>query len=316
MAWQGTHLREDLRLVRSKDVAEWYGEVVTAWDSLLSTPERWRNLGYWDGTTTDLAQACRALAAKLADAALVGPGDDVLDVGCGLGESTLYLRERLGDSPSRLVGMDLTHAHVASGRARRRGPRPEFVVGSATDLPFPDASFDRVLALECAFHFPDRRRFFAEAARVLRPGGVLGVADVLVEPWFARMLRRADRVVPAAVGRPLHRLGADVLKMPTENLVDLDEYLTQLATAGLLTLSTEDISDRVFPHFKRHWQRSQDHARQEELLVAAGTPPAAAPARARAWRRQMRVLMLGWRSSRFVIVTARRPADGRTGAER
>src|SRR5438034_5931485 len=41
----------------------------------------------------------------------------------------------------------------------------------ACALPFPDASFDRVLAVECIFHFPSRLRFLKEAARVLKPGG-------------------------------------------------------------------------------------------------------------------------------------------------
>jgi hypothetical protein len=54
----------------------------------------------------------------------------------------------------------------------------------------------------------------------------------------------------------------------------------------------------------------QSPARQEALLRAAGTPPAEAAARARAWRRQMRVLMLGWRSSRFLVVTAEREGSG------
>ena len=52
MQWQASTLMKDLRLVRSKDVAEWYGGVVVAWDSLPYMTDakwapRWRNLGYW-----------------------------------------------------------------------------------------------------------------------------------------------------------------------------------------------------------------------------------------------------------------------------
>ena len=312
MTWQLSSLLRDLRMVRSKDVAQWYGQVVVAWDSLQPTrpgsePTYWRNLGYWTDSTRTLDEACRGLANRLADAAEVRAGHDVLDVGCGLGESTMLLADRLrGDDAgeSRLVGLDLTAEHIAGARARGHGDTPEFVVASAVDLPFPAASFDRVLALECAFHFPDRTEFFAQAHRVLRPGGVLGMADVLVSPGFARTLRASDRVVPRRARDALHTLAADMLKMPTENLIDLASYLGQLRRAGFTVRSVEDISARVFPYFARHWRQAQDPVAQEKLLRATGLDARAARDSARAWRRQMAVLKMGWQTSRFVIVTA------------
>jgi SAM-dependent methyltransferase len=91
----------------------------------------------------------------------------VLDVGCGTGH---WLRELAGRA-SRLAGVDpslpmLRRAHAAA-------PKASLTRARAEDLPFRDASFDRVFVINALHHFADRARFFAEARRVLRPGGAL-----------------------------------------------------------------------------------------------------------------------------------------------
>lgn len=321
MQWHPTTLMKDVRLVRSKDVAQWYGQVVVAWDSLPSVTDakwapRWRNLGYWTPATLTYDDACRDLAVMLADAGQVAHGNDTLDVGCGSGASTYLLADRLQDEGklgSRLVGLDLTPEHVAHARTRDYEPHPEFIEGSAVDLPFPDGSFDRVLALECAFHFPSRTRFFAQAHRVLRDGGIIATADVVSTPGFSRLMRASEHL-PARVGQPLHRLAADILKMPTANLVDLRTYLDQLRQAGFTIRGVQDITAQVFPYFSRYWRDLWNPERQKDLLkMKGGLTQDAAADWARAWAWQMSVLKFGWRSSRYVIVAAERTPSASPG---
>ncbi len=90
-------------------------------------------------------------------------GRDVLEIGCGTG---LILKE-VAPFSRRAVGVDISPGML--GHARRRGL--DVVCGSATDLPFPDGSFDTVYSFKVLAHVEHIRRAMDEVSRVLRPGG-------------------------------------------------------------------------------------------------------------------------------------------------
>jgi arsenite methyltransferase len=81
-----------------------------------------------------------------------------------------------------VVGVDLgARAIEQARRAAQAGARVSFLLGDAEALPVPDASFDVALS-ECSLcTFPDKRRAIAEMARVVRPGGMLAIADVTAD---------------------------------------------------------------------------------------------------------------------------------------
>lgn len=98
------------------------------------------------------------------------PGDEVLEVGCGSGYYTRALLAR----GARVTATDLAPAYVE--QARRIAPGASFAVEDAQRLSFPDARYDRVLMTEVVEHVPNPGGAIAEAARVLRPGGVLALS--------------------------------------------------------------------------------------------------------------------------------------------
>ena len=114
------------------------------------------------------SSSTRQFIAPLLEAAEVGPGMSVLDVGCGPGYVSAAAAER-GATP---IGMDFSQEMV--GIAKGMFPRIEFREGDAQDLPFADASFDRVLANFALLHLAAPERACAEACRVLKPGGGFG----------------------------------------------------------------------------------------------------------------------------------------------
>ena len=121
-------------------------------------------------------QATEDLIAQVA----FGPDMHVLDIGSGLGGTARYVAGRTG---AKVSGIDLTLEFVDVARALSDAVGlaglTEFQVGSATDLPFPDGQFDAAIMLHVGMNVPDKGRVMAEAARVLKPGAVFAVYEMM-----------------------------------------------------------------------------------------------------------------------------------------
>jgi len=129
---------------------------------------------------TTLGQA-RRLRKTTVNNALIKPGDNVLDVGCGTGEVTLVAKTRAKDG--KVYGIDPAPEMIAVARtkAARQGLEIDFRVGVIESLPFPDMSIDMVTSSLMMHHLPEelKVRGLAEIYRVLKPGGRLLIADFM-----------------------------------------------------------------------------------------------------------------------------------------
>ncbi|MEO3784083.1 class I SAM-dependent methyltransferase [Actinocorallia sp. B10E7] len=147
----------------------------------------------------------KALTRRLADRLELGPRHQVLDLACGPGGTALLLAREHG---VHVDGVDLGPANVAKAQAAAEAAgladRVRFHLGDAERLPFDDGLFDAVIC-ECAFcTFPDKPTAAAEIARVLRPGGRVGLTDVTLDPaeLDERLVGLAGWVACIADARP------------------------------------------------------------------------------------------------------------------
>ncbi len=161
-------------------------QIIHYYDTCEKNYKRWWDLdrslamhaGYWDKSTKTLHQALIKENEVLAKIANVTAHDKVLDAGCGVGGSSLYLAEHCG---CKVVGITLCEKQIAiaqrSATFRKLSHAPEFLVMDYTSTAFSSASFDVVWAIESVCHAKDKRDFIKEAWRLLKPRGRLIVAD-------------------------------------------------------------------------------------------------------------------------------------------
>lgn len=115
------------------------------------------------------------MSELLCEAVDVRPGQEVLDVATGSGNTALAAARRFGET----TGIDYVPALLKRGRERAAAERLEvaFREGDAESIPFPDASFDVVLSTVGVMFAPDQEKAAGEVLRVCRPGGKIGLAN-------------------------------------------------------------------------------------------------------------------------------------------
>ena len=151
------------------------------------------------------------------DLAALRPGEAALDLGSGSGTDLFSAAVLVGD-PGRVVGVDFTDAQLDKATRLRNGfSQVELVEGRIEELPFEDESFDAVISNGVINLSPRKDRVFAEAARVLRPGGRLAISDIVSGHALKERTRRNVDLWAACIAGAIPR----------------DDYLEAIAAQGL-----------------------------------------------------------------------------------
>jgi len=170
-----------------------------------------RHKAMWGAGDYDpFAAMLRPSSGRVVQAAEVGPDDDVLDVACGSGNTSIAAA-RTG---ARVTGVDITPRmlEMAIEVAAREGVTITWLEGDAQALPVPDSAFDVALSTFGVMFAPDQERAAWELARVVRPGGRIGVTAWTAEGGpgaFLRLVGSFAPPPPAGAGGPLAWGGAD-----------------------------------------------------------------------------------------------------------
>ncbi len=217
-------------------VVEYYDNTLIEYRIVLGL---YRNLGihypYYDNEHRTYREASRNMNRVLAQKAGIQAGMHVLDAGCGVGGSSIWLAENIG---ARVTGISLSAKQCRKAEEFARQWRvdalTDFLVADYCQASFADATFDVVWALESSCYADDKRSLLYEAWRLLKPGGRLIVADGF----------RSGRNFPPHDEQLLQEW------MDGWAVSDLDtpeEFEESLRIAGFCDLQIEDLTTHVMP---------------------------------------------------------------------
>ena len=181
-----------------------------------------------------------ASLARLVELTDPQPDWRILDVATAAGHTALAFAPRV----AAVVGLDLTPEmlpHAARLAAERGAANVVWAVGDVDDLPFADGAFDLVTCRIAPHHFADIGRFLREAARALRPGGLLAVVDNVV-PGSRLRGKRADRERQA--GDYVNAF--EKLRDPSHvRCLSFEAWVDALVAAGLVVSASETLDKRL-----------------------------------------------------------------------
>ena len=212
------------------------------------------NLGYFETPDDDLAIATERANARLAEAAGLGDGMEMLEVACGVGGAARYVARRFD---ARIVATNLSRDQLAIAKDRTEpaiSNRISYEYADFHDLPYPDNRFHVWWCALSVLHAVDKPRVIGEAFRVLKPGGRM----VLTE------LTAAEGLAPET----LKRFSADA---HSPGLWSMSQYDRGFNEAGFAVLEREDWSERALWAWRRLPHELE--SRRSEIESDVGAQP-------------------------------------------
>lgn len=172
----------------------------------------------------------------------------ILDVGCGYGKQDLRWIKNISEESS-IIAVDISKKQIDYANKKRiksniPTSKLNFVKGDAHRLTkmFNSHEFNRIISLESAFHYDNRKLFFKNVGNLLSTDGIFVISDIIL-----------DKSVKGFFKKMFINVASDFLQIPHQNLIGIDEWKSDLYSSGLSIIKIEDITEKTFIPYYKHF---------------------------------------------------------------
>lgn len=223
--------------IKNTDIIDYYDQCENDYRCFWNLDHSFAmHAGYWDQNTRTLKEALTKENEVLAELASVTSQDHILDAGCGVGGSSIFLAQKYG---CKVTGISLSSKQIEAAKKnanKKNIPKiPVFLVDDFTATSFPDESFDVVWGIESVCHANEKSKFLEEAYRLLKPHGRLVIADA-----FASKKNEDSTEMKTWLS------GWKVSSLDTSS-----DFLEKMKRTGFERISYKNITNHVLPSSKR-----------------------------------------------------------------
>ncbi len=223
----------------NKDIEQYYDLSQTHYKRVWNLQKSQSlHYGYWDSSTKNFHEALLNINKILAAKAGIKKENKVLDAGCGIGGSSLWLAKNIG---CNVTGISISAKQVATANKLSAEENLQtialFEQQDFTATKYPGESFDVVWAIESVCHATDKSKFIAEAYRLLKKGGRLIMGDFFKQQNLSG--KEAALITQWANGWAI------------DDFATIEKFTEQLGNAGFTNTTIDDATNKIIPSAKR-----------------------------------------------------------------
>jgi ubiquinone/menaquinone biosynthesis C-methylase UbiE len=215
------------------------------------------HFGYYDEKATNHHRSVIRANEVLAEWGEIQHGSTIIDAGCGLGHSTLWLAEHYNANVSGITIVPRQVETMQKFIAKKGIKKVHFLEASYFDMPFEDNSADIVWAIEAVCHAKDKSQFYKEAHRVLKPGGKLLIGENL------RTARPMEPEKEALLKEIFH-------SWAIPDLDTFEEHRSHALGSGFRSFESKDVTANMMVSYRNLEEMCKRWAWPARVLHAAG----------------------------------------------
>lgn len=237
--WKGTILIAMSKGVND-DTKKYYDTTQISYNLLwMNKKNLAMHYGFWGKGIKTLHEALLNQNKETAEALGIKKDDRVLDAGCGVGGSAIWVAENYG---ANVTGITIVDKQIkqATKNAKNRGVDRlvDFKLMDYCNTDFPDESFDKIYAMESMCYANNKAVFVKEMYRILKPGGILTISDAFLDE---KAIQKSDELM----------LNDWMVGWAVPNVSKIENFHNDLCQTGFIEINDKNVNEQIIPSAKR-----------------------------------------------------------------